>query len=91
MRVPSSEEDNMFYHISLIDVSQKWDRQKKSEKWWKKFIGKKDVSAQQPSFYQERFMNFMREITTFDITENMFRYESSFFVQKGVIRESELI
>jgi hypothetical protein len=53
--------------MSLIDVSQKWDRQKRGENWWKKLLGKKDTSAQQPSFYQARFMNFIREITTFDL------------------------
>jgi len=25
---------------------QKWDFQKKSEKWWKNLLGKKDVSAE---------------------------------------------
>jgi len=31
----------MFYHIGVIDYMQKWDLQKKSEKWWKNLIGKK--------------------------------------------------
>jgi hypothetical protein len=53
--------------MALIDISQKWDLQKKGEKWWKNIIGKIDTSAQQPSVYQQRFMNFMREITSIGI------------------------
>lgn len=48
-----------FYHIGIIDYMQKWDLQKKGEKWWKTLIGKKDVSAQQPNIYQKRFLNFV--------------------------------
>ena len=62
-RVPSINCELLFYHISLIDVSQKWDLQKKGEQWWKKILGKKDTSAQQPSVYQNRFINFISEIT----------------------------
>lgn len=42
---------------------QKWDFQKKSEKWWKNFTGKKNVSAEEPKKYQRRFMEFVDEIT----------------------------
>lgn len=59
-RIQSSIDPNEYYHISLIDYFQKWDLQKKSEKWWKNLFGKKDVSAQQPSVYQLRFIKFIR-------------------------------
>ena len=36
---------NEYYHIGIIDYMQKWDLQKKGEKWWKNMLGKKDVSA----------------------------------------------
>jgi N-glycosylase/DNA lyase len=65
-RINSTIDPNEFYHISLIDYLQKWDLQKKSEQWWKKLFGKKDVSAQQPSVYQFRFMKFLQEITKCD-------------------------
>lgn len=48
-----------YYHIGVIDYMQKWDFQKKSEKWWKNFTGKKDVSAEEPNRYQIRFMEFV--------------------------------
>lgn len=38
---------------------QKWDLQKKSEKWWKNLIGKKEISAEEPNKYQNRFMIFV--------------------------------
>ena len=43
---------------------QKWDLQKKGEKWWKNLMGKKDVSAAEPNHYQTRFMQFVDEIAT---------------------------
>jgi hypothetical protein len=54
-------------------VSQKWDFQKKGEQWWKKILGKKDTSAQQPSFYQARFINFISEITA--MGSNLYKNE----------------
>ena len=40
-------------------------------------MGKKDTSSQQPSVYQARFMHFIRQITTFELTEVMLRRETS--------------
>lgn len=54
------------YHIALIDYLQRWDLGKQSEKWWKNLFGKQDVSAQQPTVYQMRFMRFLKEITSCD-------------------------
>lgn len=44
---------------------QKWDLQKKSEKWWKNFLGKKNVSAASPEIYQKRFELMVEEITSY--------------------------
>ena len=55
-------EPNIYYHICMIDISQKWDLKKRGENWWKKLMGQKDTSAQQPSFYQARFMSFVEQI-----------------------------
>ena len=62
-RMQSTSSENVYYHISLIDISQKWDIQKKSEKWWKRFLGKKDTSAQEPSVYKNRFLKFISKIS----------------------------
>lgn len=43
---------------------QKWDLQKKSEKWWKNMLGKRNVSAAAPDVYQKRFQNFVQDITS---------------------------
>jgi len=59
MRIPSKLNQNEFYHIGIIDYLQTWDLQKKGEQWWKKIIGKKDISAQEPKKYQQRYMNFI--------------------------------
>lgn len=64
----------------MIDYLQKWDLQKKSEQWWKKLFGKKDVSAQQPSVYQFRFMKFLQDITSCDshrVTRELISREKS--------------
>ena len=54
---------------------QKWDLQKKGEKWWKNMLGKKDVSAAEPNYYQKRFMQFVDEIVTiFAISEKEKEY-----------------
>jgi hypothetical protein len=68
-QLPSTKWEGIYYHIALIDISQKWDITKKGEQWWKRILGKKDTSAQQPSTYQARFMKFIREITTHEETE----------------------
>ena len=56
--------ENEYYHIGIIDYMQKWDLQKKGEKWWKNMLGKKDVSAAEPNYYQKRFIQFVEEIVT---------------------------
>jgi 1-phosphatidylinositol-4-phosphate 5-kinase len=62
-RIQSSVNNNEFYHIGVIDYLQQWDLQKKGEKWWKKLLGKKGISAQEPKKYQHRFVTFVSEIT----------------------------
>ena len=44
---------------------QKWDFQKKGEKWWKNLIGKRNVSAADPYTYQQRFSLFVSKITNY--------------------------
>ena len=89
-RFPSNNQENSYYHVSLIDVTQKWDRGKKGENWWKRMMGKKDTSAQQPSIYQARFMHFMRQITTFELTEIMKRRETSLKLRFGANRPFQI-
>ena len=52
-----------YYHLGIIDYLQAWDLQKKGEQWWKNLLGKKDISAQEPKKYQQRFISFITEIT----------------------------
>ena len=47
VRVEGSQHE--YYHFGVIDYLQRWDLQKKGEKWWKKFLGKKDFSAERPN------------------------------------------
>lgn len=61
-RIESSVDLETYYHIGIIDYLQKWDFQKKGEKWWKRLWGKKDISAQEPKKYQLRYMAFVNEI-----------------------------
>lgn len=61
-RIESSVDLETYYHIGIIDYLQKWDLQKKGEKWWKKLLRKKDFSAQNPKKYQLRYMTFVNEI-----------------------------
>ncbi len=58
-RIPHLENLDEYYHIGIIDYLQKWDFQKKSESWWKKVLGKKDISAINPKNYCQRFLQFM--------------------------------
>lgn len=62
-RISSETNPKEYYHIGIIDYIQKWDLQKKGEKWWKNLIGKVEVSAEEPNRYQSRFMIFVDEIT----------------------------
>lgn len=62
-RIQSANNKNVYYHLGIIDYLQRWDLQKKGEKWWKNLLGKKDISAQKPKKYQHRFMTFIAEIT----------------------------
>lgn len=67
-RIESSVDLETYYHIGVIDYLQRWDFQKKGEKWWKRLWGKKDISAQEPKKYQLRYMAFVNEIAeTFNL------------------------
>ena len=51
------------YHVSIIDYLQKWNFDKKSEAFAKKwFLGKdaKGISAVPPEFYAKRYLRFMQ-------------------------------
>ena len=53
---------NKVLHISIIDFFQKWDFIKKSERFTKTVILKKDpemLSAIEPNKYASRFLTFM--------------------------------
>ena len=57
--------ENEVYHIGIIDYLQKWDFNKKMERFAKTtFLNKKgtDLSAIEPREYQERFVNQMAKI-----------------------------
>ena len=56
-------QEGVYYHIGIIDILQRWDIQKNVEKWWKKLLGKKDISAEGPKKYQTRFVHYIRQIT----------------------------
>ena len=50
----------MVYHIAIIDYLQEWNFSKKVERFYKQiFLGKKGklISAVEPCYYQERFVN----------------------------------
>jgi hypothetical protein len=64
-RIESSSHKDVYYHIGIIDYLQKWGLQKRGEKWWKNMMGKRDISAQAPKKYQQRFMTFVSEITDY--------------------------
>lgn len=64
-RIQSSLNEKEFYHIGIIDYMQAWNISKQSENWFKSLIGKKEISSQEPNFYQRRFMQFVEEITYF--------------------------
>lgn len=38
---------------------QAWNISKQSENWFKSLIGKREISSQEPNFYQRRFMQFV--------------------------------
>lgn len=58
-RIQSSLNEKEFYHIGIIDYMQAWNISKQSENWFKSLIGKKEISSQEPNFYQRRFMQFV--------------------------------
>ena len=63
--IMSIEEPGVYYHIGIIDYLQLWDIKKKLEKNTKilfKFDKNLDVSAQEPTKYSERFIDFIRKI-----------------------------
>jgi len=53
------------YHIGIIDMLQKWDSHKKSERFLKVYFrckNKAGISCVEPSFYRRRFLKKMKEI-----------------------------
>ena len=58
-----SQYENEAYHIGIIDYLQTWDTQKKQEQFLKRVFMQRDVnqlSAVEPKFYCQRFVDFMR-------------------------------
>jgi hypothetical protein len=58
----STTEDNIRYHIGIIDYLQLYDIQKRMERFTKKFLRlniRLDTSAQDPEHYANRFSNMM--------------------------------
>jgi hypothetical protein len=50
--------------VSIIDYLQKWDCNKKSEQFAKTYImgrKKNNMSAVEPHFYRERFVDYMED------------------------------
>ena len=48
------------FYISIIDMLQKWDYNKKSEyyaKTWLKRLDKYGISAVEPTYYRDRFVS----------------------------------
>jgi hypothetical protein len=60
---------------------QAWNISKKSENWFKSLLGKKEISSQEPNFYQRRFMLFFEEITYFP--NDMYEEPNSDFAEDG--------
>ena len=63
----------MIYHIGIIDYLQEWNLNKKIEQLLKvTFRGakKKLLSAVEPSFYRERFLNSVRIVLNFNQENN---------------------
>lgn len=60
--VSNSDGDKFIYHISIIDYLQNWTYKKRAENFLKSTFMNKDsqrLSAVEPIWYQERFMEFM--------------------------------
>lgn len=56
--IPSIDSSE-FYYLSIIDILQLYDTQKKLERFWKVSVMRKDpdgVSVQEPSYYLDRFL-----------------------------------
>ena len=57
-----SEDGTEIYHLGVIDYLQKWDSSKKREKFFKvKVLNAKwrELSAVEPYFYRERWLDFV--------------------------------
>eukprot|EP00352_Strombidinopsis_acuminata_P006813 CAMPEP_0176367834 /NCGR_PEP_ID=MMETSP0126-20121128/22177_1 /TAXON_ID=141414 ORGANISM="Strombidinopsis acuminatum, Strain SPMC142" /NCGR_SAMPLE_ID=MMETSP0126 /ASSEMBLY_ACC=CAM_ASM_000229 /LENGTH=106 /DNA_ID=CAMNT_0017725853 /DNA_START=195 /DNA_END=515 /DNA_ORIENTATION=- len=71
----NSRNNELKYHISVIDFMQSWDTNKKLERFTKtKILGKsaKGLSAVPPKEYFTRFNNFMRNsVFPSDVTESI--------------------
>ncbi|CAD8197039.1 unnamed protein product [Paramecium pentaurelia] len=62
---PSTIQKGQYYHIGIIDYLQKYNLQKITEKYAKKFLkldSNLDTSSQNPYEYRKRFLTFMKRI-----------------------------
>ena len=60
-----SIQEDVFYHIGVIDYLIEYNSKKRLEKFGKKLIAcdpKLDISVQHPDFYADRFMNYFEKI-----------------------------
>jgi len=60
-----STEENLYYHMGIIDYLQKYTLKKRLEVFWKKLINcnpNLELSAQHQDPYATRFINYMEEI-----------------------------
>ena len=58
------ENTQELYFVGIIDILTPFDMKKRSESFFKRLVQDKyGVSAVKPSFYGERFFNFMRTLT----------------------------
>ncbi|CAK67984.1 unnamed protein product (macronuclear) [Paramecium tetraurelia] len=62
---PSTVQNGFYYHIGIIDYLQKYNLQKITEKYAKKFMkldSNLDTSSQNPYEYRKRFLIFLKRI-----------------------------
>jgi len=65
--IPSEKEEGIYYNIGIIDYLQPYNFEKKLEKYFKKFQRldiNLDTSTQDPLTYSNRFIEFVRRITS---------------------------
>ena len=57
-----SEDGSEIYHVGVIDYLQKWEASKKREQLFKVKVlnvNQRELSAVEPAFYRERWLNFI--------------------------------